>query len=230
MPSLCTPTGARNATVSPVAADPDPLTPAYEALGIDGYYREHGDTYRNPHEDAVRDALAVAVRTWSPDLSCVLDLACGSGEATLALRFLGARHIDGIDPYTAAAYLARTGLTAASWRFEDIALGALAAPDRSVCSRLGANDSAGETLVADNTVAGGEGRRWSLVVCSYALHLVEASWLPGVCRALADVADQLLIVTPHKRPEIRLGWGWGAPLELRYERTRVRLYRRVDVQ
>ncbi len=73
-----------------MAAELDPLTPAYEAMGVEGYYLAHGATYRNPHEDGVRGVLTMAVAAWTLDLSYVLDLACGSGEATLALRELGA--------------------------------------------------------------------------------------------------------------------------------------------
>lgn len=178
-------------------ADPDPLTPAYEAMGVEGYYAAHGATYRNPHEDGVAAALRLAVVTWPLDLSHVLDLACGSGEATLVLRALGARLIDGIDPFTGEAYRQRTGQVAESVRFEDVAAGALA------------------------------GRQWSMIVCSFALHLVEQSRLPGLCRALADVSDTLVVITPHKRPTIREGWGWGIAEEVKHDRTRARLYRRV---
>src|SRR5437763_911706 len=83
--------------------------------------------------------------TWGLDLTRVLDLACGSGEATLALRELGAGTIDGVDPYTGAAYQARTGQPAEELSFEAIAGGAL------------------------------DGRHYNLVVCSYALHLLEPS-------------------------------------------------------
>ncbi len=188
---------ARNVIASPVGVEPDPLTPAYDALGVEGYYKAHGSDYRNPHEDAVGAALRLAAHTWQLDLSHVLDLACGSGEATLVLRSLGAKRVDGIDPYTGQAYLARTGVVAAAVRFEDIALGSLA------------------------------GGRWSAIVCSYALHLIEASWLPAVCRALAEASDTLVVITPHKRPEIRSGWGWGPAAEIRHDRTRSRLYRRA---
>ena len=191
---------ARSAAAFPVAAELDPLTPAYEAMGVEGYYLAHGATYRNPHEDGVRGVLTMAVAAWTLDLSHVLDLACGSGEATLALRELGADRIDGIDPFTAAAYEARVGQLAEALRFEEIAAGALA------------------------------GRTWSTVVCSFALHLVETSRLPGVSRALAEITDSLLVITPHKRPDIRIGWGWQPPLERKFQRTRARLYRRAGAE
>ena len=166
---------------------------------MEGYYLAHGSSYRNPHEDAVRNALTLANATWSLDLSHVLDLACGSGEATLVLRSLGAGLIDGIDPFTAEAYRQRVGQSAETVRFEEIAAGALA------------------------------GRTWSTIVCSYALHLVEVSRLPRLCRALAELSPTLVVVTPHKRPVLREGWGWLAAEEIKHDRTRVRCYRHTPL-
>jgi len=167
----------------------------YERYGAEQYYRRFGARYRNPHEAAVRLAIHSAATAWGLDLSHVLDLACGSGEATLALRELGAARVDGIDPYTGAAYLARTGQAAEPLTFEDVAGGALA------------------------------GRRYSLIVCSYALHLAEPSRLPGIAWALAQVAPALLILTPHKRPVIRAEWGWRLEGEIVVERVRARGYK-----
>ena len=102
----------------------------------------------------------------------------GSGEVTLLLRERGAARIDGIDPYTAEAYRRRTGQEAQPLTFANIAAGALA------------------------------GRRYSLIVCSFALHLCEQSRLPRLMMELRTISDALLILTPHKRPEIREEWGW----------------------
>jgi 2-polyprenyl-3-methyl-5-hydroxy-6-metoxy-1,4-benzoquinol methylase len=81
---------------------------AYAREGADQFYRRHGASYRNPHEEILREILARAVDDWRLDLSAVLDLACGSGEVTLALRERGAV-VQGMDPYTGAAYLAPHG-------------------------------------------------------------------------------------------------------------------------
>ena len=166
----------------------------YEQHGVVGYYQQFGAAYRNPHERAVRHALHEAVAAWRLDLGRVLDLACGSGEATLALREICAAQITGIDPYTAAAYAERTGQPAETLSFEAIAAGAL------------------------------DGRRYSLIVCSYALHLLEASRLPQLAYQLSRIAPALLVLTPHKRPDLRPAWGWTLGQELRVERVRVRWY------
>lgn len=177
----------------------DKIRPAYEELGAEGFYASHGARYRNPHEPRVRAVLAEVLAEPSaaePELlDAVLDLACGSGEATLALRELGAREVTGVDPYTGAAYRERTGRDAEPLRFEQVAAGALA------------------------------GRTYSLVVCSYALHLLAESRLPALAYALTEVTSAFVVVTPHKRPVLRPEWGWHLRRELVVDRARARLYR-----
>ena len=168
----------------------------YERLGAKTFYKQHGAEYHNPHEAAIREALRVVVPRWQLDLTRVLDLACGSGEVTLALRELGAATVEGVDPYTGAAYQARTGQAAEALSFEQVAEGALA------------------------------GRAYSLVVCSFALHLLAASRLPALLFRLAEIAPCLLVLTPHKRPEIKAAWGWVLQDEVVIERVRARLYRK----
>jgi 2-polyprenyl-3-methyl-5-hydroxy-6-metoxy-1,4-benzoquinol methylase len=166
---------------------------AYEREGPEEFYRRHGSDYRNPHEHIVRAILVQAMSAWRPDLSRVLDLACGSGEVTMVLRELGAS-VEGADPFTGNAYLARTGSPAMPLSFENVAWGALAE------------------------------QRFSLIVCSFALHLLEESRLPALCYALSRISPALLVVTPLKRPQIKPAWGWILAHELLDQRVRARLY------
>jgi SAM-dependent methyltransferase len=170
---------------------------AYEQHGVRGFYQHYGEAYRNPHEAAIHLALHTGLSCWQLDLSRVLDLACGSGEVTLALQALGCTSIEGIDPYTAEAYRARTGKLAEPVTFEQISEGAL------------------------------EGRRYSLIVCSYALHLLPASRLPVLAYQLHRLAPALIILTPHKRPQLREAWGWRLEEEIVVARVRARLYRAI---
>jgi hypothetical protein len=172
------------------------IRPQYEEYGVEGYYTRLGSEYRNPHEPIVREVLRAAVERWHLDLTHVLDLACGSGEITLALRELGGAVIDGIDPHTGEAYLARTGRRAETFSFEQIAGGAL------------------------------DGRSYSLIICSFGLHLIAVSWLPSLLARLGLISDRLLVVTPHKRPAIKSEWGWTLEDELIIERVRARNYSR----
>ncbi|HEX4795423.1 MAG TPA: class I SAM-dependent methyltransferase [Humisphaera sp.] len=170
----------------------------YEREGSQGFYERHGASYRNPHEPIIVKSLDVACRKWTLDLSNVLDLAAGSGEVTLAIRALGAKKVHGVDPYTWAAYESRTGQPAAQLSFADIAGGAL---NRA---------------------------RYSLIVASFALHLCEKSRLPALMYELSRISPRLLVLTPHKRPEIRRDWGWELVEEQIVERVRSRLYRAVQ--
>jgi 2-polyprenyl-3-methyl-5-hydroxy-6-metoxy-1,4-benzoquinol methylase len=163
---------------------------AYVQQGISAFYQANGANYQNPHETAVSEAISLAVLRWKPDLSGVLDLACGSGEATLALLANGAKTVEGIDPYTGYAYLKRTGKLATKLTFEQIAAGKL------------------------------NSEKYSLIVCSYALHLLEPSRLPLLYYRLAEISSGLLILSPHKRPVINNSW--KTIDEFAHKRVRVR--------
>lgn len=171
----------------------DAIRKQYETHGAQSYYEQFGATYRNPHEPIIVDVLAYALATWSLDTTHVLDLACGSGEVTLALRAQGVTHITGVDPYTGDAYTERTGQIALPYRFEEIASGALT-------------------------------EIYSLIACSFAMHLVEESRLPTLCYTLASHAPDLVILTPHKRPQIKAAWGWQLRDETVINRVRARWY------
>ena len=71
-------------------------------------------------------------------------------------------------------------------------------------------------------------RRWRTIVCSFAMHLCSKDYLPTLCMMLACSAKHLVILTPHKRPEIDVTWG-GFMLHRRevrdkYWRIRLRWY------
>lgn len=171
------------------------IRPQYEQHGAPEYFRKFGASYRNPHEAIVQTLLERASGQSKFDAAArVLDLACGSGEATLALRALGFHNIDGIDPYTGAAFKERTGEKAEDFSFEDIARGAI------------------------------HSRRYDLCVCSFALHLAPLSVLPNLCVQLALTCEVLLVLTPHKRPHLKEEWGFMLREEMIMSRVRLRIY------
>lgn len=194
----------------PHRPQPRSIHDAYVADGARGFYERHGSNYRNPHEPVVHDLIRIATRRWPLDLSHVLDLAAGSGEVTLALASLSpasgqhgesqapSPRISAVDPFTYEAYQQRTGWPCERLTFEQIAQGAL------------------------------RGRTYSLVICSFAMHLVDTSRLPALCWELTQVTPQLMILTPHKRPVLREAWGWRLHEEILRQRVRARLYQRPD--
>ncbi|MCL1464968.1 class I SAM-dependent methyltransferase [Argonema galeatum] len=174
--------------------DSKSIRKAYEEYSVEGFYNKFGDDYKNPHELIIQQIIEVVINKWQLDLEKVLDLACGSGEVTLTLKKLGATDIDGIDPYTYNAYLKRTGQLAERYTFEEIASGILG------------------------------NRCYSLIVCSFALHLVEESRLPFLVYQLSLIANTMVIITPHKRPQLKPEWGWICVDEIVIDRVRVWLF------
>ncbi len=103
-----------------------------------------------------------------------------------------ATKITGIDPYTQEAYFKSTGKHALPYSFEDIINGSI------------------------------QDHSYDLIVCSFAMHLLEPSRLPALCYALTQISSNLLILTPHKKPVI--SWGWKIQGELYLNRVRARWY------
>ncbi|CAD7953322.1 unnamed protein product [Amoebophrya sp. A25] len=69
-----------------------------------------------------------------------------------------------------------------------------------------------------------------LAVCSYALHLADPRQeLPMVAMTLARHVRFLLIITPHKRPQLLAEWGWQKVGEEVVARTRAVLYRSTEL-
>lgn len=57
--------------------------------------------------------------------------------------------------------------------------------------------------IASNGITGS----YSLACCSYAMHLLDPSWMPMLLHQLGCVSPAILIMSPHKRPDLtRYGW------------------------
>lgn len=167
---------------------------AYEKYGVKAFYQNFGDSYRNPHEAIIFKIIDRINSNYQFDFKKVLDLAAGSGEVTLVLKKLGYTNVDGIEPYTFNAYFERTGKGAEEYSFEDIEKGGISK------------------------------RRYTTIVCSFALHLAQPSRLPMLSYQLSRIAPSLLVITPHKKPHIKPEWGWILFDEIMIERVKARLY------
>jgi len=81
----------------------------YEKHGVDGYYKYHGNEYKNPHEDKLQHAMDWVIENWPIDFSNVLDMSAGGGEMTKMLMDHGYTNVEGSDPYTCTLYVRETG-------------------------------------------------------------------------------------------------------------------------
>ena len=68
--------------------------------------------------------------------------------------------------------------------------------------------------------------KFDVIVCSYAMHLLDHSLLFALLWQLRANSQLLVIVTPHKRPVITREMGWALEEEVRFKdcRQRYRLY------
>ncbi|KAI8986081.1 hypothetical protein BD414DRAFT_48817 [Trametes punicea] len=236
----------------------------YSEHGVDEYYKKVGATYRNPHFPGVKNCVFLWLNRWwrmrQPHIEdkkfLVFDMACGSGEATVAVlewwragreayktrqgdddsdtdmrarphssakarmpppiaQDMPVPCILAADPYTSQAFHTRTGLYAHPLSFRDIAEGKL--PE--VASKpVGApkSNNPSQTSSPENSLCGhsdassrSESPIIEMVICSFALHLIEkSSELFALLWELSTKARWLVILAPHKRPEIKDGWGW----------------------
>ena len=124
----------------------------------------------------------------------ILDLACGSGEVTVALKNLGYNNIVGVDPYTHEKYTEVTGLPCGKETFLDILNGAL-------------DDS-----------------RFDVIVVSYALHLVKEGMMHDFCRKMAELSPKLIIISPHKFPVMKESYGWKEVENTVLDRVHMRVF------
>ncbi|KAF9561345.1 hypothetical protein CPC08DRAFT_635571 [Agrocybe pediades] len=147
------------------------------------------------------------------------------------------------DPFTAAAFNERTGFPCAELSFEAIAEGSM--PDQAI----NIADSSLKAIAAqepedrEETVQGDHLCQVEMVVCSFAMHLIDnPSSLFSLLWELSSKARWLIILAPHKKPEIKSGWGWNkwdidtwkscemttSTGELLYDRVHCRVYRSVN--
>lgn len=257
----------------------------YDEHGVDEYYKKVGATYRNPLYPGVRLCMFSWLSRWwqnekghltsadARDRILLFDLACGSGEVTVAftewwklgmnlhrqetsqdrnedqrtpkssnlqrknttpLIPLGQEFPSPIvmaaDPYTSEAFAERTGLACDMITFKDVAKGCLPCTVTDLSRQGGQADR--------------EDKEIEMVVCSFALHLIESSSeLFALLWQLSTRARWLVVIAPHKKPEIKEGWGWTkwnvdtwspsqaseSKGELLHDRVHCRVYKSLNV-
>eukprot|EP00392_Amoebophrya_sp_AT5.2_P001352 g1354.t1 len=214
-----------------------------QSEGVAGYYSR--ETYKNPHEDRVREVFqtcwrqhfADGLRTSGTPSFTFLDMCAGSGEVTAAFLQLaevaGDSRTFACDPYTFRLFEQRFaednaagagGGKTSSMRAKNKAevSAAAAAAGRSPPTRVCWPLSFGDILQGRLLERMQEHRvdNFDLITCSYALHLAPDEQLPVLAMLLSQLSRWILIITPHKRPVLREDWGWEKMDEIVIARTR----------
>ncbi|GFZ48803.1 hypothetical protein JCM24511_06552 [Saitozyma sp. JCM 24511] len=252
----------------------------YAEFGVDEYYRKVSASYRNPFFEGIKKVVWTLMNRWWEEEGRelytasvehgglrVLDMAAGSGEATLVLLEWErlARGITTAESSTSAnppastslipplplppgsttptpsrpAFVppnARRGLPPPSQSQSNAkkrGIFANSAPHRvprsfppiqvtatdpytspaytertsRPCHPLSFNSLSASEL-PPNTQPDSEGVVWDMIFCSFALHLVPPQELFPLCYELATKARWLVVIAPHKKPELKETWGW----------------------
>lgn len=163
----------------------------YQELGVEGYYQKNAMTYSNPHREIINNLLnKFLFHEMELDKDArILDLCCGSGEVTNYLKERGFNNVVGLDPYTYDLYKNKTN---------------------QPCLKMDFKDIANSKLVNE---------KFDIIFCSFALHLAEPSMLPMILYNLKQSSDNLVIITPHKKPDIKDFY----TLQDEYYSTKIRL-------
>ncbi|TFK19999.1 hypothetical protein FA15DRAFT_600495 [Coprinopsis marcescibilis] len=112
------------------------------------------------------------------------------------------------DPFTSQAFMDRTGYSCAKLSFEDISEGTWPGKATNISTDI-QRDLPTEEEINSEESEGFHGPLVQMVVCSFAMHLIqEPSELFSLLFQLSSRALWLVILAPHKKPEIKEGWGW----------------------
>lgn len=143
------------------------------------YEEEGSDGYYQHHALAYQNPHEAQVRelilrnAGKIDYSQALDLCAGGGEVSKVWQELGYDNFLASDAYTHKLYENNLKLPCYKYSFEDFLRGKFIFP-----------------------------HTFSSIVCSFALHLCPEEWLFKVTENLLAYCPQIVIITPHKRPEL----------------------------
>lgn len=160
----------------------------YAEKGVEAYYKANANVYENPHFPYIKALL------WQNkhriNYARVLDFCAGGGEVTLILsdenliiekekafesKKKEQRHI-GCDPFTFKLYEKNTGYACVPYNFEDVIKGKLY-----------------KKLAGDS---------FTSVISSFGMHLCPEKQLFPLVYQLFALSDNIVIITPHKRPQL----------------------------
>jgi hypothetical protein len=156
----------------------------YAEKGVEEYYKTHADVYENPHFPYIKSLLIQ--NQHRIDYTRVLDFSSGGGEVTIVLSELtlsneGINHQKkdnrflGCDPFTFKLYEKNTGYRCLPLSFEDIVKGRMT-PSVQI--------------------------PFSAIICSFGMHLCPEKLLYSLVYQLFMYSKNIIIITPHKRPQL----------------------------
>lgn len=146
----------------------------YEELGVDNYYEKNALTYTNPHELKIHNLL-------NEFLEKNIDM---DKESKILDLCCGSGEITKF--LLDNGYSNIKGLDPyTNELYKD--------KTNKDCINMNFKDIANSKL----------DEKFDIIFCSFALHLAEESMLPNILYNLSLITDNLVILTPHKKPDIK---------------------------
>jgi hypothetical protein len=172
----------------------------YAEQGVDAYYRSHANVYENPHYPYIKSLLTQ--NQHRIDYSRVMDLSAGGGEVTEILRGLlnltqeeTQQRFIGTDPFTFKLYEKNTGCPCLPLSFDDIVKGKLTFYQNFEGD---IQKIKYKTRQATHSVF----KPFSSIISSFAMHLCDEKQLYPLVNQLFTYSENIIIITPHKRPAL----------------------------
>lgn len=156
------------------------------------------DNYYSDHAETYHNphasfALTCLDQLWKPSFKSVLDFACGDGLVSKHLaKTKQVNSVVGCDKFLFSRYQRETHNQCFAYSFEDIANGNFEMPKVDV------------------------------IVLSYAIDLVEASYLSTMLYGLSTIADNLIIIRPNNH--VVEHFAWQLEQSVKVEKSRGMLY------
>lgn len=173
----------------------------YTVLGVDDFYNKIGNDYNNPHLSDIEKCIEKIIQNRNITFNNVLDLGAGNGEVTNILKKskIDTPKIIGCDPYLYKQYENNTGERCLDFSFEDIHRGAIDHMD------------------------------FDTIVCSYSLHLCNQSILPDLLWKLSLISNNMVIISPNNKPEIKEENGWELEDNFKIGKSKCRIYTSINI-
>lgn len=175
--------------------DLDSVRNGYEELGVDNYYKKNSLTYTNPHELKIYNLL-------NDFLDHNIEM---NKESKILDLCCGSGEI--------TRFLLDKG-------YENI-IGL--DPYTNELYKEKTNKNCIDLNFKD--ISNGKlNESFDIIFCSFALHLAEESMLPNILYNLSLITENLVILTPHKKPDIKLYFNLVD--ELYQDKVRLRYYQK----
>jgi 2-polyprenyl-3-methyl-5-hydroxy-6-metoxy-1,4-benzoquinol methylase len=169
----------------------------YQKLGVEDYYKEKALTYSNPHEIKIEKLMNIFFNKYMKLNEDSKILDLCCGSGEIT------RILENLGCKNIKGLDPFTSELYKSKTNKD-------------CIELNFKDIANGKLK----------EQFDVIFCSFALHLAEESLLPNILYNLSQISNNLVILTPHKKPDIKLYY--ELDLELYHEKIRLRKYKKIN--